>query len=77
MKQLVEEFHWQLTCLLKFSDPEGKEVTRIDKKGKEITKTESDRVQFIDSARSMISSYEILLILLKEFNKLKMWNLQS
>ena len=30
-----------------------KEVTRIDKKEKEVTKTVSNRLQFIDSARFM------------------------
>ena len=46
-----------------------KEATRIDKKGKEITKTISYRLQFIESA--IITHYQILLIiLLSEFTKL-------
>ena len=39
-----------------FSVPVEKEVTRTDKNGKEITKTTSYRLQFIDSARFMASS---------------------
>ena len=46
-------------------------MTRIDKKGEEITKTISYRLQFIDSARFMAISYQILsIILLKEFIRL-------
>ena len=44
--ELLEEFEWQLTCLGKnsekyitFSVPIEKQVTRIDKNGKEFTKT--------------------------------------
>ena len=39
-----------------FSVPIEKEVTRINKKGKKITKTESYRLQFIGNARFMASS---------------------
>ena len=49
------------------------EVTRIDKKGSELTKMISYRLQFIDSTRFMALwqvHYQILLIiLLKEFIK--------
>ena len=38
-----------------------KKVTRIDKNGKEITKTISYRLQFIDSARFMASSISNLV----------------
>ena len=38
-----------------------KEVTRIDRKGKEITKTESYSLQFIDSARFLASSLSNLV----------------
>ena len=38
---------------INFSVPMEKEVTRIDKKEKEVTKTISYRLQFIDSAKFM------------------------
>ena len=41
-----------------------KEVIRINKSRKEITKTISYRLQFIDSARFMQVYYQILLIIL-------------
>ena len=63
IKELAEEFEGQFICLRKntekyitFSVPIAKEVTRIDKKGKVITKTISYRSQFIDSAKFMASS---------------------
>ena len=55
MKELAEEFEEQFTCLrentekyITISVPIEKEVTRIDQKGKEITKTVSYRFQFIN-----------------------------
>ena len=39
-----------------FTVPIEKEVTRIDKNGKEITKTISYRLQFIDSTRFLAGS---------------------
>ena len=63
MKELVREFQGLFDCLgentekyLTFSVPIEKEVTRINKKGKKITKTESYRLQFIGNARFMASS---------------------
>ena len=54
IKELAQEFENQFTCLgqntekyLAFSIPIEKEVTRIDKKGEEIIKTVSYRLQFI------------------------------
>ena len=44
-----------------------KEVIRIDKSRKEMTKTISYRLQFIDSARFMVNNQIWLIILLKEF----------
>ena len=63
IKALVEEFEGHFTCLeeythkhITFSVPIEKEVTGIDKKGKEITKTISYKLQSIDSARFIASS---------------------
>ena len=60
IKLLAEEFQRYFTCLqpstekyITFSVPLEKEVRRIDKKGIEITKTISYRLQFIDSATIM------------------------
>ena len=60
LKKLTEEFEGQFTCLgentekyITFSNPIEKEVTRINKTGKEITKSISHRLQFIDSASSL------------------------
>ena len=54
IKELVEEFKKQFTCLgedtekyITFTIPIEKEVTRIDKNGKEITKNISYILQFI------------------------------
>ena len=51
IKELAEEFEGQLTCLgentekhITFPVPRKKEVTRIDKNGKECTKTISYRL---------------------------------
>ena len=60
---LVEEFEGQFACSGKnteqnimFSVPIEKEVTRNDKKGKEITKNISYRLSIIDSGRFKASS---------------------
>ena len=60
IRKLAEECEKQFNCLgentekyIIFSVPLQKEVTRIDKKTEEITKTISNRLKFIDSARSM------------------------
>ena len=65
---LPEESEKQFTCLgehtekyITFSVSIEKVVPRIDKKGKEITKTISYRLQFIDSARFMASSLSDLV----------------
>ena len=62
MKELVKEVKKQFTCLgevtekfITFTIPIGKEVTRIDKNGEEVTKNISYILQFIDSARFMTS----------------------
>ena len=67
-KELAEEFKKQLTCLgensekyIIFTVPIEKEVTKIDKNGKEITKNISYILQFIDSARFMASSLSNLV----------------
>ena len=71
---LVEKFEGQFTCLgenteksITFSVPIEKEVTRIDYNEKEITKTLSYKLQFIDRARFMKI---LLLISLKDSIKL-------
>ena len=63
----------QFTCLegntekhLTFTVPIEKEVARIDKNGEEITKNISYVLQFIDSARFMISSLSNLVNNLSE-----------
>ena len=63
IKQLAKEFKGQFNCsgehtekYITFSVSVEKEVTRIDKNGKEIIKTVSYRLQFIDKARFMTSS---------------------
>ena len=62
IKELVDEFKKQFTCLgentekyITFTVPIEKELTRTDKNGKEITKNISYILQFIDSARFMAS----------------------
>ena len=67
IKELAEEFEGQFICLGKntvkyiiFSVTIGKQVTRIDKKGKEITKTISYILQFINSVRFMTSSLNLV-----------------
>ena len=71
IKRLVEFLGGQLICLrenakkfITFSVPIEKDVTRIDEKGKQITKTISYRSQFIKSLSSLV------MIFLKEFIKL-------
>ena len=66
IKELLEEFKKQLTCLgantekyITFTVQIEKEVTRIDKNGEEITKNTSYILQFIDSARFMANSFSI------------------
>ena len=63
IKELVEKFKKQLTCLgeniekyIIFTVPIEKEVARIGKNGEQITKNLSYILQFIDSARFMTSS---------------------
>ena len=79
IKVLPEESEKQFTCLgehtekyITFSVSIEKVVPRIDKKGKEITKTISYRLQFIDSARFMASSLSNLVNnLAEEIHKIK------
>ena len=75
IKELAEQFEGQFTCLgegtekyIIFSVPIETEVTKLDKKGKEITKTLSHRLQFMDSARFMVSCLLILVNNLTEGN---------
>ena len=58
IKEIAEEFKKQFTCLGENTEehitstvPVEKEVARIDKNGKEITKKMSYILQFVDSAR--------------------------
>ena len=58
IKEIAEEFKKQFTCLGENTEkhitstvPIEKEVARIDKNGKEITKKMSYILQFVDSAR--------------------------
>ena len=73
IKELAKKFEKQFTCLgentekyITFTVPIEKEVTRIDKKGEEITKNISYILQFIDSARFMASSLSNLVNNLSE-----------
>ena len=73
IKELAEKFEEQFTCLgentekyITFTVPIEKEVTRIDKKGEEITKNISYILQFIDSTRFMASSLSNLVNNLSE-----------
>ena len=63
IKELAEEFKKQFTCLGKntekyitFTIPIEKEVTIIDENREEITKNIFYILQFVDSARFMVSS---------------------
>ena len=67
-KELAKAFEGELNCLGEntekykiFSVPITKEVKRIDKNGKEITKTISYKLQFIDSTRFMTSALSNLV----------------
>ena len=58
IKQLAEKFENQFSCLVENTEkcttcsfPVEKEVTRIDKKGNEITKTTAYKLQLIDTTR--------------------------
>ena len=73
MKELAEELQKQFTCLgentekyITFTVPIGKEITRINKNGEEITKNISYILQFINSARFMASSLSNLVNNLSE-----------
>ena len=80
IKELAEGFKQQFTCLgentekrITFTVTMEKEVTRTDKNEEEITKNISYILQFIDSAKFMASSYQIIIlsiIFLKEFKEL-------
>ena len=68
IKELVEEFKKQFTCLgentekyITFTVPIEEEVTRIDKNGEKTPKNISYISQFIDSARFMVSSLSNLV----------------
>ena len=82
MKKLAEECEGKFNCLgentekyITFSVPIKDEVTRIDKNGKEITKTIFYRLQFIDSTRFMASSLSNLIDSLFEgIHKIKCTN---
>ena len=73
MKELVEEFEKQFICLeestekyITFTVPIEKEVARIDKNGKQITKNRPYIWQFIDSAKFMARSLSNLVNNLSE-----------
>ena len=73
IKKLAEELKKQYTYLgentekyITFSVPIEKEVTRIDKNGKRITKNVSYILQFVDSARFMANSLSNLINNLSE-----------
>ena len=73
IKELAEEFKKQFTCLGKntekyitFTIPIEKEVTIIDKNREEITKNIFYILQFVDSARFMVSSLSNLVNNLSE-----------
>ena len=70
MKELAEEFEENTGKNITFSVLIEKEVIRIDKKGKDIIKTESYRLQFIDYGK--LPNLHLLIILLKEFTKLNL-----
>ena len=63
MKELTEEFKKQFSSLgenneeyITFTDPLEKIVTRIDRKGEEITKNICYKLRFIDNLRFIVSS---------------------
>ena len=68
MKKLAEKLEKQFTCLgentekyITFTVPIEKEFTRINKNGEEITKNTSYIIEFIDSARVVVSSLSNLV----------------
>ena len=68
MKKLAEKLEKQFTCLgentekyITFTVPIEKEFTRINKNGEEITKNTSYILEFIDSARVVVSSLSNLV----------------
>ena len=68
IKEVVEEFEGQFTCLgenteeyITYSVPIEKQNAKIDEKEKEITKTISYILQFIDRAKFMASSLSDLV----------------
>ena len=73
MKLCSSDNHYT-TAPLNFSVPIEKEVTRFDKKGREITKTTSYRLQFIDSARFMRSSLNLVNSLAEGIHKINVNN---
>ena len=73
IKEIAEEFKKQFTCLGENTEkhitstvPIEKEVARIDKNGKEITKKMSYILQFVDSARFLLISLSNLVNNLSE-----------
>ena len=73
IKKIAEEFKKQFTCLGENTEkhitstvPIEKEVARIDKNGKEITKKMSYILQFVDSARFLPISLSNLVNNLSE-----------
>ena len=73
IKEIAEEFKKQFTCLGENTEkhitstvPIKKEVARIDKNGKEITKKISYILQFVDSARFLPISLSNLVNNLSE-----------
>ena len=73
IKEIAEEFKKQFTCLGENTEkhitstvPIEKEVARIDKNGKEITKKISYILQFVDSARFLPISLSNLVNNLSE-----------
>ena len=68
MKKLAEKLEKQFTCLgentekyITFTVPIEKEFIRINKNGEEITKNTSYILEFIDSARVVVSSLSNLV----------------
>ena len=68
MKKLAEKLEKQFTCLgentekyITFTVPIEKEFTRINKNGEEIIKNTSYILEFIDSARVVVSSLSNLV----------------
>ena len=76
-KELPKKFEKQVTCLgekiekcITFSVPIEEEIKRTDKKGKEMTKTISYRLQVLIEQEWQVHYQISLIILLKEFLKL-------